>query len=376
MTETFLFKELTSKPSEALEFLDVWFKEVDPTSLVSIVRIHPTSGEHNSLVFTLEQIRGAIESSGLEPLIWDNNTIYDLYYGVSTLSSKPPPKKRGGLKDVKEVPGVWVDLDVKDGSFEDQESALDLLRNGPLSPTAVVLTGLGGVHGYWRLDKPVDCDTGRKLALRWWALMSDLAAPASIDKLCDPSRVLRVPGAIRWPKKTEEKLSSSSLLFHQDVSYAHDEIMAWTEDVWAEHQARIERTKHKVFLARTAAQKLVADSENTASNQWMFYMELAGVEDMFNEKYDWSSILEPQGWTKLGSDDEGRVLWSRPGDGVRKSATTDWDDSPHMMSLFSTAPETGLAELHDAGVALTKYRVWVELVWGGDEKSAISSLLH
>ena len=104
-------------------------------------------------------------------------------------------------------------------------------------------------------------------------------------------------------------------------------------------------------------------------------MQLAGVEEMFNEKYSWDSVLEPQGWTRLGEDEDQRVLWSRPGDGWRKSATTDWPDSPHIMSLFSTAPETGLLELHDSEIALTKYRVWVQLVWDGDERAAITSLL-
>lgn len=376
MTDSSSLKDMTPLPRECLEFFDLWFAKVPSDSLISIVRIQPTSPGALPIVLTLEQVKGAIEVSGLDPLIWDNGTMYDLYYSAVTLFR--PEKGRGGLRHVKQVTGVWLDLDVKSGSFGSREEALELLRKSPLSPTAIVSTGTeqNGLHAYWRLDKPVNCDLGRELNLRWWSLISDLAAPASIDKLVDPSRVLRVPGAIRWPKNSNEKVSVSRLLFKQDVSYTKEEIFDWTEAVWAEHQERIARTKARVFQAQAEAHQFVLNSETDENNRWLFYMQLAGVEEMFNETYSWESVLIPLGWTCLGEDEDKRVLWSRPGDGIRKSATTDWPDSPHIMSLFSTAPETGLADLHEGGISLTKYRVWVHLVWGGDEKSAIVSLLQ
>lgn len=373
MTGDFLLKDLTPEPSEALAFFGVWFKEVPKDSLISFVRIHPTKPGAKPIVLSIEQAIEAISSSGLDDLIWADNTMYDLYYSAVTLHR--PEKGRGGLRHVKEVPGVWLDIDVKPGGFADQESALQILRDSPLSPTAIVLTGSGGMHGYWRLDHPVDCDTGRELNLRWWSLLSDMAYPVEIDRLTDPSRVLRVPGAIRWPKKIGEKTAQVHLLFQQDVSYTKEEIESQTEAVWAEHLSRIERTKARVIENKARAHELVLNSELVEENKWLFYMQLAGVEEMFNEKYSWDSVLEPQGWTRLGEDEDQRVLWSRPGDGWRKSATTDWPDSPHIMSLFSTAPETGLLELHDSEIALTKYRVWVQLVWDGDERAAITSLL-
>ena len=374
MTGELLFKDLTPEPSEALAFFDVWFKHVAKDSLISFVRIHPTQPGAKPTVLSIEQAVGAIESSGLDDLIWDDKHMYDLYYSAVTLHR--PEKGRGGLRHVKEVPGVWIDLDVKDGAFNDQEACLQLLRDCPLSPTAVVLTGSGGAHGYWRLDKPVETDAGRELNLRWWSLLSDMAYPVEIDRLTDPSRVLRVPGAIRWPKKVGEKTANVHLLFSQDISYTKEQIEEHTADVWAEHLARIERTKARVKENRERAHELVVASADDKNNKWLFYMQLAGVEEMFNEKYDWAPILESQGWTCLGTDEDGRVLWSRPGDGYRKSATTDWPDSPHIMSLFSTAPETGLVELHDSEIPLTKYRVWVQLVWNGNESAAIESLLH
>ena len=371
---TNLIKELTPEPKSALAFFDIWFKNVDWSSLISFVRIHPTKPGALPIVVSISDAYEAISSSGLDDLIWDNGSFYDLYYSAVTMIR--PEKGRGGLRHVKEVPGVWVDLDVKPGSFDDQEQAMQLLRDCPLPPTAIVLTGSGGIHAYWRLDVPAGTEEGRELNLRWWCLLTSIVYPISIDRLVDPSRVLRVPGSIRWPKKFDQTPKRVTLHYTNDVSYSAEQIRLATQDIWDEHLNRINNTRDKVLQSRIQVQqhlqRLVSED---SSNKWLRYMDIAYIEDKFNEMYSWDSVLEPLGWTKLGEDEDHRVLWSRPGDGVRKSATTDWPDSPHIMSLFSTAEETGLLDLHDSEIPLTKYRVWVHLTWGGDERSAISSLL-
>ena len=374
MSDSDFLATLRSNSADAIQFFDTWFSQVSSESLISVVRINPTRPGAKPLILTIQQARDAIESDGLDSLIWSDSTFYDLYYSAVTLHR--PEKGRGGLRHVKEVPGVWIDLDVKPGGFDSEESALQLLADAPLAPTAVVLTGSGGVHGYWRLKKPVDCDTGRELNLRWWCLLSDLAHPTDIDRLVDPSRVLRIPGAIRWPKKTEETPALVRLKEANGFSYTKNEILLHTDEVWTAHQERIEQTKERIFRSRAEAQQHVMQSAERSDNEWLNLMQVAGLEDLFNGQYSWDSILEPKGWTKLGIDDEFRVLWARPGGDWRKSATTDWPESPDVMSLFSTAEETGLVRLLDAGIVLTKYRVWVELFCGGDEKLAAETLLN
>ncbi len=364
---------VTPAPNEALEFLSMWFSDVSEDSLVSIMRIQPHKAGALSIVKPFNEIREAIECSGLDDLIWGSGEIvYDLYFGISTLKTVPPKGKRGGLKNVDKVSGVWIDLDVKEGSFSSQEEAEDLIRLAPLPPTAVVATGQGGTHAYWKFTHPVDCDTGRMLCTRWWALMSDLAHPANIDKLCDPSRIMRLPGSIRWVKKDTEVTSQCSLRFNSDRKYTKNQILDATELVWSAHEERIVRVRASVSKARDEAHQEVVSA---SGSRWNTLMKIASLEDDFNEDYSWSSILEPMGWTFLGTDDERRNLWSRPGDGVRKSAASDWQDSPHVLSLFSTSEDTGLSDLLDSGIVLTKYRVWVQLFWDGDEKSAIKELL-
>lgn len=365
-----------AKPDQAIEFFKVWFGSVPPESLVSIVRIHPGSPRVRTLVLPLQDILGALEESGLDDLIWDDGTFFDLYFGVSTLSTPPEEGKRGGLKDVKDVPGVWIDLDVKSGAFENEQQALDLLYSLPLAPTAVVSTGLGGLHGYWKLRRPVTCEEGRRLALQWWALISERAGTRAVDRLCDPSRVLRIPGAIRWPKTTDTgtpQVSCSELLSCNNVSYLKSEIDEASEEAWAVHEVRYAEVRKTASDARIVTEAML--QRKYQSNKWLKAVSVLEFEERFNEKYSWDSLLIPLGWTKLREDDEGRVFWSRPGDGVRKSATTDWPESPHIMSLFSTSSETGLADLHHSNVMLSKYRVWVHLYWNDDEASALESVI-
>ena len=106
-------------------------------------------------------------------------------------------------------------------------------------------------------------------------------------------------------------------------------------------------------------------------------MTLSTIEDDFNVRYSWDDILIPLGWTKLDQDSEGRDIWARPGLSafeLHKSAATDYDGS-HVMSLFSDSDETGLAHLLGTGVTLTKYRVFVETVWDGDEAAFVRAYM-
>ena len=196
-------------------------QKIDSDALVSITRINPDTGKTRSFVLPLHQVKEAIESSGVDDLIWEDGAKFDLYFGVSTLKEVPPTGKRGGLKNVDRVPGVWADLDVKPGGFETEAEILALLDKVPIEPTAIVLTGSGGVHAYWRFTTPVHCELGGKLSLMWWSLLSELAAPVGIDRLCDPSRILRIPGTLRWPKKTDPppfEAKLCSLMLSRDVS--------------------------------------------------------------------------------------------------------------------------------------------------------------
>ena len=72
-------------------------------------------------------------------------------------------------------------------------------------------------------------------------------------------------------------------------------------------------------------------------------------------------------------------MWTRPrADGEKvnpRSAVTDWDDSPHVMSLLSDSPATGLTRLVDAGIPLSKLNVAAELHFGGSKNRALMAFI-
>lgn len=84
---------------------------------------------------------------------------------------------------------VWVDID--------DPRRLRTLRRFPHPPHAVIASGSGGAHAYWRLDPELSgehCETlNRKLVA---ALGAD---PAS----CNRGRIMRVPGSRNWKPATK-----------------------------------------------------------------------------------------------------------------------------------------------------------------------------
>jgi hypothetical protein len=89
---------------------------------------------------------------------------------------------------------AWVDID--------DPRRLRTLRRFPHSPHAVIASGSGGAHAYWRLEPELsgeDCEAlNRKLAQ---ALGAD---PAS----CNRGRILRVPGTWNWKPATRGRAAA------------------------------------------------------------------------------------------------------------------------------------------------------------------------
>lgn len=96
-----------------------------------------------------------------------------------------------------------IDVDVKAGSYADTKSALEAVLAFIIAaripgPTALVSSGTGGLHVYWRLDHDLPLSD-------WEPLAQALAAAArehglKIDAGCttDAVRILRVPGTMNW----------------------------------------------------------------------------------------------------------------------------------------------------------------------------------
>jgi hypothetical protein len=90
--------------------------------------------------------------------------------------------------------------------------------------------------------------------------------------------------------------------------------------------------------------------------------------DDFNDRADWGEILEPHGWTWVGSGGDGSDRWCRPGKAGGTSASTNFDGSD-LLYVFSTN-----ADPLEDGTGYTKFHAYTLLEHGGDFTAAARAL--
>lgn len=134
----------------------------------------------------------------------------DVYFGVGTRRSDLGAAKRGGKRDVFELPGLFVDVDMANPQAHkslialppDENAVAGLLGAVGVEPTAIVHSGYG-VHAYYLFNTPLVCTTPQTEAQGYEDLLGkvqDLVIGAAaakgwhVDRLAECARVLRVPG--------------------------------------------------------------------------------------------------------------------------------------------------------------------------------------
>lgn len=125
----------------------------------------------------------------------------DIYYTVLPRDPDAKYNGQGGKRTVTKIDVLYVDLDSKDdglGSEAGCRAFTDRLSEVLCEkPCAIVPTGTGGLHVYWRLSEPVT-----EPLLKAWAQLVRAEATkfgGSVDYSVsgDPARILRVPGSVR-----------------------------------------------------------------------------------------------------------------------------------------------------------------------------------
>lgn len=355
---------LSANGADAYNFVKAWHGGGEYDWLVAINQMRGQGGVLRTIAAPLTTVLDLLEEADLDELCYMDSMQWNLYHSAGFLWEKPEKGRRSGKTNIRAVPGVWLDLDCKTGSFSGEEDALEFIRTKlPYQPTIIVATGTGGIQAYWRTTEMLDPNTAEDLCVRWWRYAQSQSV-VTIDKVQNRDRILRLPGSIRWPKE-QEAPALARLVSVDGPTIDASTIYQLSEPMHQEAIRRRREAYHDLERGRVLAAKAVQDM-----GRWSVLEMITHIEEMFNERYDWRTILEPMGWTVMGEDYDGRTVWCRPG-GDRKSATTDWYESPHVMSLFSDAEETGLRRLADAEVPLTKYRVYVELYWRGDEEGFV-----
>jgi len=362
-----LVGDVTIELDSLQQFVKAWYK---PEDLIAISGIRPSKNRQGvlSMPMSVKDLMSFTEDD-----IWglakrSNGDIYGTYM---TLYPIKDPKlvaggKRGDKTNVGDVYGVFIDFDVKPGSFESREDVIKFLTESEVpKPTILVDNGgSGGMHAYWRV--PWDEVGYEELLARWWAFVSS-KSPVKVDRLIDATRLSRLPSSIYWPKDGSGGIPGTvSVVWSDGPQYSVQKLEELTTEAWDNRKQRVSHIIDEDSRMKLDASQLAAElGVGGDANMWSLYAAIAVLEDNFNEIYTWAEILEPLGWTYLKEDSAGREEYARPGR-FEKSATVGWPESPDMMSLLSESPETGLADLKEAGIALTKYRVARRLLWNDD----------
>lgn len=365
--------EVKISARHATTFVGAWF---DPEDRIVIVgRKSEKTGKNDTLSHSLTAAEFCTYTDDdLEGLIFDEDgTKWNLYLGVCPIKEDVSLTKRGTEDNISHVTGVWADIDIKEKGFESQEDIFQFLYGLALRPTIVVGSGSGGIHAYWKLAPG---EKGNKeLVERWWSYLDESAGERSIDKLVDLTRILRIPGSVYFPKEgTSSKVGSVAILFKVDDVYTVEQITTISEEAY---QTKVERRRRLIDKDSNRRMDMDSFARNlrggVTGNKWKMWRAISELEDYVNQKMSWAEILEPHGWKWQRTLSDGSNEWARPGRDER-SAVVDYEDSP-VMSLLSSAEETGLADLRDAHIPITKFRAYLRLHFGDDnEKDMVNHL--
>ena len=110
-------------------------------------------------------------------------------------------------KDIKEIRAVWMDVDFKE-SQPGFNLTPSLLQDSATPPNMIVSSG-GGLHAYWILPTPIEANPEniKKETKALKGIQSKFAEYGADPKVCEPARVLRVPGFMNQKPGREPKLA-------------------------------------------------------------------------------------------------------------------------------------------------------------------------
>lgn len=353
----------------------------EPGDIVHLVNLRPKGRGVKTTVISMgaqleELIEGMPEEfEGICVAPW--STYYQIAPSTEAMVGKgirPDKSKCAGTRV------LFADLDVgKSGGFKNKAEVDRFLAEIAVPPGSVVWTGSGGAHATWRLgsgvgDRLREELTGRQIGERWWTWLDSECKRLGlehvvIDRLIDlDARVLRLPGTIRFPKYEGDVTAPviAEYLDVEDVSY--EKFYEITDATFEPYKARVKARQDE---DSRIVEEIVDISKR--GSRWTDLIIMTQIDEWSEQYLSWEEILTEYGWTKFREGGDGSIEWTRPG-GEGKSATTDWPESPGVMSLFSTDPSTGLLDLYEAEIHLTKWRVFLRLIHDDNAWEAMDDL--
>lgn len=375
-----LLGDATVDAEAAARHLEFMFEADDLVHVTGLREKNKLKGKQAGVITmggTRDELCEQIRTEGLQviPNVERENP-WNVYYSIAPATEIVQGlKRRPGKAHAAQTRQLFADIDCKPGGFDSEADIRTFIENLPLQPSCVSWTGSGGCHLSW-LIAPEDRELftkDSKAAEKWWSwLMEHAPQGVAIDHLIDPeSRVLRLAGTVRFPKATETAVPQPVRAEYTEApALSRDAFNKAVREPYKDYAARVKARRAK---DRTLTQETIDHSGLPAT--WGNLAILADVDAVVADELSWDDVLVPMGWTFYKDGGDGSREWTRPGSGANsKSATTDWPDSPEVMSLFSADEDTGLWDLEEAEVPLTKWRVYLRLHHNDNVKNAIEAL--
>lgn len=300
-----------------------------------------------------------------------------VYFRCLTLATRPAAGKRGGADQSLALPGMWSDIDFGDAGHKhvagedglplppDETAAWAVAdRSGLPTPSIVVNSG-GGLNVYWTLKEPYIVEDRHRhhvaeLAATWQRILGDSARKLGYDYgtgVGELARVLRMPGTDN--RKTDTP-RPCRIVWTTGASYTIAEL--------ADVAARLAPPPAPTAPRPDghAPPRPTTEPSTRAGG--------VGPFDVLVDTIRFADLLEPVGWSYVGSDSNGEK-WLRPGgaDGPPSSAYSARAYIGGKPVLVVHSENAGLPS--GPGCDLTPGRVFSHLHHRGDERAAAGDLL-
>ncbi len=152
------------------------------------------------------------------------------FVNLATRAKGLSASQRGGIKDVRRIGALWVDIDVAgpghatDTVAAAEHAALWLIGQFPL-PVSIIVHSGGGLHGYWLLDELHDAAEVVPLLARWstwWQWTSETTGVPVDPSVFNIACMMRLPGTMN--AKVQPLRPTSLRELHLDCRYAIEDI--------------------------------------------------------------------------------------------------------------------------------------------------------
>ena len=184
---------------DAYKFLDLWFGEGIGERPNGYILVWTNPGKRSEWFIDIQKVVDYAVAQVTK----------DVYFGTCLADRSYSARQRLHSKDrpAKALMGLWADIDFTSGEHKkknyppDLESALKLVADVPILPSAIIETG-GGIHCYWAFHEAwvfEDNESRAKaqaLTRKWHHLLLTAAEARgwTMDNVSDLERVMRIPG--------------------------------------------------------------------------------------------------------------------------------------------------------------------------------------